>query len=71
MMKQNELVPKRRFVGFKEKWSQFLISEFCDIKTGGTPSTKVLDYWHPPEIPWMSSGEVNKKRLFNTDINHF
>ncbi len=68
MIKQKQFLPKRRFEGFNDKWRQFFISEFCEIKTGGTPSTKILAYWYPAEIPWMSSGEVNKKRVFDTDI---
>src|SRR5699024_2902827 len=25
------------------------------------------EYWNPKEIPWMSSGEINKKRIKKTD----
>ncbi len=27
----------------------------------------MMNYWEPKEIPWLSSGEVNKKRLNETD----
>ncbi|RWZ67700.1 hypothetical protein EQK34_15895 [Lacticaseibacillus paracasei] len=35
--------------------------------TGGTPKTSVAEYWEPKSIPWMSSGEVNKVYLDQTD----
>ncbi|EJG4466061.1 restriction endonuclease subunit S [Enterococcus faecalis] len=35
--------------------------------TGGTPKTSISEYWEPKKIPWMSSGEVNKRRLDKTD----
>ena len=35
--------------------------------TGGTPSTKIKEYWEPKEIPWLSSGEINKKYIKSTD----
>lgn len=47
-------------------WKIVKINDFCDIKTGGTPSTKNKDYWDGT-IPWMSSGEINKKFVYNTE----
>ncbi|MCI2190391.1 MAG: restriction endonuclease subunit S, partial [Lactococcus lactis] len=35
--------------------------------TGGTPKTSITEYWEPKIIPWMSSGEVNKRRITKTD----
>jgi len=39
---------------------------FFDLKTGGTPSTTKSEYWNG-NINWMSSGEVNKKRINDVD----
>lgn len=36
------------------------------LKTGGTPSTLIKEYWNG-NIRWMSSGEVNKKRIYEVD----
>jgi type I restriction enzyme S subunit len=36
------------------------------LKTGGTPSTSINEYWNG-DIRWMSSGEVNKKRVHEVD----
>ncbi|QGS68302.1 hypothetical protein CV093_05975 [Oceanobacillus sp. 143] len=68
LLPQNgKMVPEIRFNGFTDDWKQLKLGEHSDIKAGGTPKTDISEYWFPKEIPWMSSGEVNKKRLFNTD----
>ncbi|MCO5382312.1 MAG: restriction endonuclease subunit S [Methanosarcina barkeri] len=49
-----------------EEWEVVKVNDFCDVKTGGTPSTKNKDFWDG-DIPWMSSGEINKKFVYNTE----
>lgn len=56
-------VPRIRFPGFKEPWEQRKLRNISELITGGTPNTKRDDYWSPPEIPWMASGEINKKLI--------
>jgi len=65
---------KSRFVemfgtpGKNEKgWRLGSISDIGRCVAGATPSTKVKEYWENGTIPWMSSGEVNKGRIFDTD----
>lgn len=60
-------VPEIRFAGFTNAWEQRELGNHAEILTGGTPKTQIKEYWEPREIPWMSSGEVNKKRLSSTD----
>ena len=50
-----------------DSWEQRELGENCEITTGGTPTTSNSDYWNPKEIPWLSSGEVHKKRISATD----
>lgn len=64
---EGETVPRLRFPGFSGKWEKCKISDNAEIITGGTPSTKISEYWNPPEIPWLSSGEVHKKYIKSTD----
>ena len=64
---EGERKPKRRFPGFTDAWEQRELGKYSNILAGGTPNTKVLEYWEPKEVPWMSSGEINKKRLYETD----
>lgn len=59
--------PEVRFQGFSGEWKERKLGEHSDILTGGTPKTSITSYWEPKEVPWMSSGEVNKHRLNGTD----
>ena len=43
------------------------ISDIATCYPGATPSTKVDEYWNGGTIPWMSSGEVHKKHVYDTD----
>ncbi len=40
--------------------------ELFSLYTGGTPSTEISEYWGG-SIPWLSSGEVHKKRIWDTE----
>ncbi|MBW7803211.1 restriction endonuclease subunit S [Streptococcus thermophilus] len=68
-MTNSKYVPKRRFKEFEldDEWEQLKLGEHANILTGGTPNTSISSYWEPKEIPWMSSGEVNRRRLDKTD----
>lgn len=37
------------------------------VIAGATPKSGVAEYWENGTIPWMSSGEVNKGTIFQTD----
>jgi type I restriction enzyme S subunit len=51
----------------EKKWNIGVINDIGVCVAGATPSTKVSEYWDNGTIPWMSSGEVNKGRIFQTD----
>lgn len=42
-------------------WEVKRIEEITTVKTGGTPLRSNSVYWNNGSIPWMSSGEINKK----------
>ena len=65
--KNGSKFPQLRFAGFADAWVQRKLGEHSNILTGGTPKTSMSNYWNPKEIPWMSSGEVNKRRINETD----
>ncbi len=48
-------------------WQLFKMSEIANIKAGGTPSTFVERFWVDGSIPWMNSGDLNKRFVF--DVN--
>ncbi len=43
------------------------LEDVCKLVTGATPSKMKKEYWENGIIPWMSSGEVNLKRIFSTE----
>lgn len=47
-------------------WNAPCIRELTDILSGGTPSTKMPEYWGG-EIRWMNSGELNLKRVYEVE----
>lgn len=65
--KDGEAVPEIRLDGFEGEWEIVKLGDNCRIITGGTPKTGVKEFWNPKGIPWMSSGEINKKILNETE----
>lgn len=59
---QELLTRKRRLPGFSKEWAEKAIGTFATVVSGGTPSTFHSQYWGG-SIPWMSSGELNLKRV--------
>lgn len=47
-----------------EEWEVCKVLDFTDVMTGATPSTENPDYWGG-HILWMSSGEINKKFVYD------
>ena len=43
------------------------LGKVCQLVTGATPSKTNTAYWKNGTIPWMSSGEVNLKRIISTE----
>jgi len=49
-------------------WGFVCISECCQhVENGGTPRRDNPDYWDPPEIPWLTSGEVRQDIITSTE----
>ncbi|MEG3692832.1 restriction endonuclease subunit S [Vibrio coralliirubri] len=47
-----------------EDWDVEKVNGFTDCTAGGTPSTKISSYWGGNN-PWMSSGELHLKRVYD------
>lgn len=61
-------VPRLRFKEFSGEWNTTKVSKISNrIVTGGTPSTLEPDYWDNGNIRWMSSGELNYKKVFEVE----
>ena len=48
-------------------WTIGKIQDIAKCVAGATPSTAKPEYWENGTIPWLSSGEVNKYRIYETD----
>src|SRR5207245_2741655 len=48
------------------KWKSRKIREFCEMGTGGTPRRSVQSYYGGA-IPWVKSGEVNLRYVYDTE----
>jgi type I restriction enzyme S subunit len=46
-----------------EGWRWVRLGEVCETKMGGTPSTKVREYWEPPEIVWVTPEDMERQEL--------
>lgn len=63
---QKLLTGKVRFSGFGKTWGIVKLGEISHMISGGTPSTKIPDYWNG-NIPWVSSSDLvtNNIRFIN------
>ena len=52
---------------FENKVEIVKLGSISELKSGGTPKTENLEYWENGNIPWMSSGEVNKGNIYETE----
>jgi type I restriction enzyme S subunit len=49
-------------------WGFYSISECClRVENGGTPRRDNPEYWNPPKIPWLTSGEVRQDIITSTE----
>ena len=62
-MMQQLLTGRTRLPGFVDAWITRRIGDFANVRAGGTPSTAVDAYWGG-RIPWMSSGEIHKRQIY-------
>jgi type I restriction enzyme, S subunit len=49
-----------------ESWDVVRIGQVCKIKSGGTPSRSVAEYWNG-DIPWVKTTEVNYSMITTTE----
>jgi type I restriction enzyme S subunit len=64
---QELLTGNRRLPGFSGKWEAKKVSDFGEVITGSTPSTKIKDYWGG-DIPWVTPTDItDKKDICNSE----
>jgi len=52
----------------KEGWEYSTIGKLCKTYSGGTPLKNVKEYYQDGNIPWLRSGEVCRKYIYETEM---
>ncbi|WP_313659608.1 restriction endonuclease subunit S [Acinetobacter variabilis] len=46
----------------------FKLKDFCfDMRNGATPKRDILEYWTPPQIKWIKTGEIFNNIIFDSE----
>ncbi|MDA1349907.1 MAG: restriction endonuclease subunit S [Chloroflexi bacterium] len=48
-------------------WEVKKVSDFCKTQTGGTPSRSKPGRYYGGDIPWVKSGELRERTVYDTD----
>ena len=48
-------------------WKKGKLYQYSEMSNGSTPSRVKTEYWEDGTIPWMSSGEINKRKIKQID----
>jgi type I restriction enzyme, S subunit len=50
-----------------EGWIVSPLGKIATLKSGGTPSRAVPEYWNSGTIPWVKTGEINYCTIYDTE----
>lgn len=53
------------FDGIPERWERKQFKDVCETVGGGTPSTKVLEYWDNGDITWVTPTDVTRNKGYS------
>lgn len=60
-----------RLKGYSDPWEKRKLTELSKNKIGGgTPSTKVLDFWNG-KLPWLQSSDINESNNYSVKPQKF
>src|SRR5690625_2950351 len=63
---QQLLTGEKRLPGFSGEWEIVKVDDFGSIVTGGTPATRIEEYWNG-DIPWITPTDItNRKNILKT-----
>jgi type I restriction enzyme S subunit len=49
-------------------WENITVKDFCiDMKSGGTPSRIIPEYWNSNDAPWLKTGEIKNNIILSTE----
>ena len=67
---QKLLLGSVRLSEFTESWNEIILRDICTIVGGGTPSTKMSEYWQG-DVPWISSADVIENEIYTINPTRF
>ncbi|RLI81104.1 restriction endonuclease subunit S [Archaeoglobales archaeon] len=50
-----------------KEWEVVKLSKIAKLESGGTPSRQRPEFWENGTIPWVKSGELNDKVIYDTE----
>ena len=53
----------------KEGWVKKKLGEVCETSSGGTPTKSRSEFYENGNIPWLRSGELNKKYILDSELH--
>jgi len=69
-IKRQLVTGKKRLKSFRERWKQMRLGDVGPIVSGGTPSKKIMEYWHG-NIPWISSSDLTEDDIKNLKVTRY
>ena len=52
----------------RDTWEMKKLGDVCETGAGGTPLKDHKEYYKGGTIPWLRSGEVNKKNITTSEL---
>ncbi|MBE7733270.1 N-6 DNA methylase [Devosia faecipullorum] len=49
------------------RWPIVKLGEHCEFRTGGTPASTVAEYYTDGQVPWLVSGDIHKREIFDCE----
>jgi type I restriction enzyme M protein len=54
-------------VGQNLRWPIVRLGEYCEFRTGGTPTSTVAEYYTDGQVPWLVSGDIHKREIYDCE----
>lgn len=48
-------------------WEKVKLKDVCTVKSGGTPSTSIKEYWDNGTIPWLGSNACKDSHIYKSE----
>ena len=66
LTKLDELIKARFAEMFVGQYPTVVLGDVIETTSGGTPSSRIREYYEYGNIPWLTSGEINQSQICST-----